>query len=113
MNHPKMRVWWIPQAGVDAVFYVPVKTVEEAKKVMDMLAAYDCFQYNHKIKPDYCNAGGLQIFDEEEQDWNDWCFDDGEDYYDNVDDYCEEKSEYTEDLSTYTETLMKQVSFEK
>ena len=25
-------------------FYVPVETVEEGKKVMDMLAAYDAYQ---------------------------------------------------------------------
>ena len=28
-----MRVWWIPQVGADATFYVPVETVEEAMDI--------------------------------------------------------------------------------
>ena len=57
----KLRVWWIPQAGAtEDSFYVPVETVEEGKKVMDMLAAYDAYQRQNRIKPDYCNCGGVQ-----------------------------------------------------
>ena len=44
---------------------------------MDILAAYDCFQYNHKVKPDYCNIGGLQQYDEDSGEWEDWLYDDG------------------------------------
>lgn len=48
----KLRVWWIPQAGaIEEAFYVPVETVEEGKKVMDMLAAYDAYQRQNRIKP--------------------------------------------------------------
>jgi hypothetical protein len=65
----KLRVWWIPQAGAtEGAFYVPVKTVEEGKKVMDMLAAYDAYQRQNRIKPDYCNCGGVQRWDETSQD---------------------------------------------
>ena len=108
----KMRVWWIPQVGADATFYVPVETVEESKKVMDMLAAYDCFQYNHRIKPDFCNTGGLQVWDETENDWVDWTYEDDESYYDDVDEYCEEKSEKSEELSEFTKSVMSQVEFD-
>lgn len=108
----KMRVWWIPQVGVDATFYVLVETVEEAKKVMDMLAAYDCFQYNHRIKPDFCNTGGLQVWDETENDWVDWTYEDDESYYDDIDKYCEEKSEKSEELSVFTKSVMSQVRFD-
>ena len=67
----KLRVWWIPQVGAGSeAFYVPVKSVEEGKRVMDMLAAYDAFQLQNRIKPDYCNTGGLQMFDEEENEWD-------------------------------------------
>ena len=53
----KLRVWWIPQAGAtEEAFYVPVETVEEGKKVMDMLAAYDAYQRQNRIKPDYYNC---------------------------------------------------------
>jgi hypothetical protein len=112
MNNKKMRVWWIPQVGAKATFYVPVESVEEAKKFMDMLAAYDCFQYNHKIKPDFCNTGGLQIWDESENDWVDWTYEDDESYYDDVDEYCEEKSEKSGELSEFTKAVMSQVSFD-
>lgn len=69
----KLRVWWIPQAGAtEEAFYIPVETVEEGRKVMDLLAAYDAFQLQNRIKPDYCNCGGVQRWDEDSQDWEDW-----------------------------------------
>ena len=72
-NMSKLRVWWIPQVGADGgAFYVPVDTVEEGKKIMDLLAAYDAFQLQNKIKPDYCSTGGIQIWNEDESEWEDW-----------------------------------------
>jgi hypothetical protein len=84
-----LRVWWIPQVPMEA-FYYPVRSIAEAKHMLEMLAFYDLFQYEHKVKPDYANVGGLQIYDEEtvEEDfdgWCDWYNDDGEDI-DRVDD---------------------------
>lgn len=73
----KLRVWWIPQITCKP-FYVDVGSLEEGVKVMDMLAEYDLFQYDNNIKPDYCNAGGLQVFDPEDDtdgpngSWCDW-----------------------------------------
>ena len=73
-----LQVWWVPQVPMQA-FTTPVSSVQEAVKVMGVLAAYDQFQYDNHIKPDYTNAGGLQR----------WCADsDGagtpgwEDWYD-------------------------------
>lgn len=83
MNKPgDLRVWWIPQVP-GKCFYVPVSSVEEAAKLLFVLADYDLFQYKNKIKPDYCNAGGLQVWTEdawkedigdglEKSDWCDW-----------------------------------------
>ena len=69
----KLRVWWIPQVGAGSeAFYVPVQSVEEGKRVMDMLATYDAYQLQNKIKPDYCNTGGLQIYNPEVADYEDW-----------------------------------------
>jgi len=73
----KLRVWWIPQVPGEP-FTVPVKTLREGKLVLDILANYDAFQFDHRIKPDYCNAGGLQEFDlTDDHDgsdgsWSDW-----------------------------------------
>lgn len=65
----KLRVWWIPQVPMKA-FYVPVENLVEAKLLLDTLANYDLFQYENRVKPDYCNAGGLHVFEDGE--WIDW-----------------------------------------
>lgn len=108
----KMRVWWMPQVGADAIFYIPVNTAEEAKKFMDILAAYDCFQYNHRIKPDYCNTGGVQVWDEETQEWNDWYYEDDDSFFEDVDEYCEEKSKFAKELKEFERAVLSQVYFD-
>jgi len=64
-----LRVWWIPQVPMNS-FYVYVKTIKEAKLIIQVLADYDTFQFENKVKPDYSNVGGLQVYDGEE--WIDW-----------------------------------------
>lgn len=58
----RLRVWWIPQVP-GKPFHVSVGSVAEGVKMMNTLASYDLFQFENNIKPDYCNAGGLQLFD--------------------------------------------------
>jgi hypothetical protein len=72
----ELRVWWIPQIPMTA-FYVPVASVAEGVKILDVLAKYDLFQLEHRVKGDYANAGGLQM--RESGEWIDWCTEDGED----------------------------------
>lgn len=64
-----LRVWWIPQIPGDS-FYVEVESTSEAIKVIDVLEKYDTFQFENHIKPEYCNAGGLQVVEEGE--WVEW-----------------------------------------
>lgn len=64
-----LQVWWVPQVPMKA-FTVPVKTLREAKLLLDTLAKYDVFQFENKVKPDFSNAGGLNIFEDGE--WVDW-----------------------------------------
>lgn len=73
----KLRVWWIPQVPMKA-FRVDVESTKEAKKLLDVLANYDIFQYENKIKPDYSNTGGLETYNEETKKWEEWYSDDGE-----------------------------------
>lgn len=91
----KLRVWHIPQVPMKA-FFAEVESVEEGVRLMDALAQYDMFQYQNNIKPDYCNANGLQLWDEsitEEEmadmelkdRWVDWY----SEYYDDPRDYLE------------------------
>ena len=67
----KLRVWWIPQVPMKA-FYVEVSNLAEANLLIETLAQYDDFQFKNKIKPDYSNVGGLQRWDEDNQEWEDW-----------------------------------------
>lgn len=64
-----LRVWWVPQLPMKA-FYVPVESPQEATKLLETLARYDLFQYNNNVKPDYANAGGLEVFEDGE--WQEW-----------------------------------------
>lgn len=76
-NDMQLRVWWIPQVPGKA-FNVDVDSIREGAKLMSTLAAYDLFQYDNNIKPDYSNAGGLIMFDPEDKvdgpdgSWVDW-----------------------------------------
>ena len=67
----KLQVWWIPQVP-GKQFTTSVDSVEEGVKIMDVLAFYDIFQFENNIKPDYCNAGGLVMWDEDREEWEDW-----------------------------------------
>jgi hypothetical protein len=75
MSAPKpgdLRVWWIPQVPMSP-FRVDVPDLRAAKLVLDTLAKYDLFQLEHRIKPDFCNAGGLECFSQDGDDeWCDW-----------------------------------------
>lgn len=74
----KLKVWWIPQVPMKP-FEVGVESVEEGAKLLRTLADYDAFQFANRIKPDYCNTGGLMQLDDDGE-WTDWCDDEtGED----------------------------------
>ena len=77
MKNGQLKVWWIPQVPMKA-FEVLVDNINEAGLLLDTLADYDLFQFENKVKPDYCNAGGLMIWDdnmdpdENGEKWVDW-----------------------------------------
>jgi hypothetical protein len=71
-----LRVWWIPQVPMEA-FHFPVASAHEAKLILDTLANYDLFQLEHRIKPDFSNAGGLEVFQDGE--WMEWEDENGSD----------------------------------
>ena len=73
----KLRVWWIPQVPMKP-FNVEVANLEQAHLLLDTLAEYDRFQLDNRIKPDYSNTGGLQVWEDNE--WVDWYGENGEDF---------------------------------
>ncbi len=70
-----LRVWWVPQVPMQA-FLVDVPDTESAILLLNTLGRYDAFQFENNIKPDYCNAGGLEVFEDGE--WVEWENEDGE-----------------------------------
>jgi len=70
-NNFDLRVYWIPQVPMQP-FYVYVDSIDEGKKVCEILADYDLFQFDNNVKPDYCNSGGIECFEDGE--WS--CIDD-------------------------------------
>lgn len=80
----KLQVWWVPQVPMNP-FEVEVESVQEGVKIMDVLASYDDFQFKNRIKPDYCNAGGIYQWAEDcdgegNPGWENWYDDEtGED----------------------------------
>ena len=70
-----LRVWWIPQIPGKS-FTTPVSSVEQGAKILDVLAKYDMFQLENRIKPDFSNAGGIERYCEDNGDgkpgWESW-----------------------------------------
>lgn len=67
-----LRVWWIPQVPGEP-FRVPVESVQQAVFLLNVLARYDQFQLEHRIKPDYSNVGGLECFSQDgDGEWCEW-----------------------------------------
>lgn len=97
----KLRIWHIPQVP-GKPFYVPVETPEEGAKLIEVLSIYDQFQYQNKIKPDFCNACGLQYYDDREKDWLDWTDENGFE----LDDYMENQREEKNIKETFAKTLI-------
>jgi hypothetical protein len=78
------------------MFTVPVRTFREARLLLSTLADYDRFQFENRIKPDYCNAGGLQAFDPDDTEdgpygyWSDYYPDSGDEFDDLTDEQIDE-----------------------
>lgn len=88
-----LRVWHIPQVP-GKPFAQEVPDLETAALLLEALARYDQFQFDHNIKPDFANAQGLVVYDPqpgepEENAWVDW--------------HCEEGYGLTEHLRSKTD----------
>ena len=71
----KLRVYWIPNPPREA-HKVDVETVDEAIKVLNILAFYDLYLGDDVIG---CNVGGLEVFNEEDKEWEDYYDEEGRD----------------------------------
>ena len=67
-------MWHIPQVPMKG-FEVDVASIEQGKWLRGVLADYDRFQYENRVKPDYCNASGMRYLDTDGE-WSDLDVDD-------------------------------------
>lgn len=77
--NPKLRVWHIPQVPSNDPFRVEVKNIDEAVLILKTLWDYDSYQFVHNIKPDYSNASGLEYWDEDDKQWEEYYNEEGND----------------------------------
>lgn len=82
-KHGDLRIWWVPQIPMQS-FEVDVPDLLTADLMLTTLGRYDAFQFENKVKPDYCNAGGLVQYDAESHEWWDWECPDSLDSFDIV-----------------------------
>jgi hypothetical protein len=83
----KLRVCHYPQVPCKP-FITEVKDLKQAHLLYNVLADYDLFQFENRIKPDYANATVVEMWDEEENEWISWC--DDETGIDDINEYFEQ-----------------------
>lgn len=62
------RVWYVPQFPGPA-FFVSVSSAVEGQWVLEILTDFSRFEYTNRIKPDYCDTGGVEEWNEEFSKW--------------------------------------------
>ena len=67
----KFKAWYIPQVPMKA-FEVERGSAAEALAALDLITDFSIFEFDNKVKPDYCDAGGVTVWDEAEQAWIDY-----------------------------------------
>lgn len=67
----KFKAWYIPQVPMKA-FEVECATAAEAERVLDLITDFSIFEFDNKVKPDYCDAGGVVVWDDHSCEWWDY-----------------------------------------
>ena len=67
----KFRVWYVSQIPMKA-FFVETTNAIEAEKILSALGDFSLFEFQNFVKPDYADAGGIEIWDVEGQGWIDY-----------------------------------------
>ena len=96
-NYPNPKigdllVWWCGRIEAPAIYF-PVASVDEARRVLRILGAYDEYLAGKGIRSsDYDNAGGLLVYTRYDYDtsectnvWGEWTDDDGYEILENPD----------------------------
>lgn len=107
----KLRVWWL--SCIEKPFFIPVESVEEGVKILDLLTVYEAFQVqNGRVKVDYRIGGGLQVWSNETNEWIDCHIKTNEVHYRNMEDYYNQ-SQKDKDTSIFIKSLAEQINWKK
>ena len=66
---PRYKVWYIPQVPMKA-FEVETTDPKVAHLILDILGLFSFFEYENNIKPDYADAGGVVVMNDDGE-WED------------------------------------------
>lgn len=64
------------------IYYQEVSSPKEAFDSINAIANFILFAIDKGIIPDHCNAAGLEVWDDDEQEWLEWYDEDGLDLFD-------------------------------
>lgn len=69
------QIWWIPRIP-GKPFTKRVSTPEEGKLLLDVLAEYDLFLLENRLREDFAVVGGLSVYEDngnpEDPSWYDY-----------------------------------------
>lgn len=85
-----LRVWYIHQCGSGEMFMRDVATIEEAKSILETIYDLANFLYESDELQDYCNGGGLEVYEPDDDggfEWCEWCDEDGRTIDEVINDY--------------------------
>lgn len=68
----KFRMWYIPQVPMDDPFIREYDTAADAEAALDLISVYSYYEYLNRVKPDYADAGGVEQWDEDADEW--WAY---------------------------------------
>ena len=83
----KLRVYYIILGT--KTYYKEVKSPEEAKIVIDAISSFVNAKVDEGVFQDHCSVAGLDVWDEDEQDWVTWYDEEGRD----LDEHFEQENE--------------------
>lgn len=66
-----LKVFYIPQMPMKA-FEVKVTSIAEGGRILDVIEQFSAFEFENRVKPDYCDMGGLVRYETDGEDGFDW-----------------------------------------
>lgn len=79
-------------------FYCEVSSPEEANSIINALSSFCDHHINTGLICDHCSVAGLEVYNEEDHEWEDWYDDDGRDFNEHFNPNMGDAKEVTTDV---------------